>query len=214
MKVSILTLTEQSSTPAAPAAGRVSAYADNTANPGLRFIDDSGANKMITPVHNASTVSQAIASTSRTFLAGSALAIPKNKLKIGSKMTWRFSVTKTAAGTAASTIDVCFGTNGSTSDTARISFTKPAGTAAADEAWFEIDVVVRSIGASGVAVGTMRLIHNLSTTGHAQIPAVVVTTVSAGFDMTVADLIAGVCFTAGASDSLAFEQVQGELVNS
>jgi hypothetical protein len=62
-------------------------------------------------------------------------------------------------------------------------------------------------------VGNFTLIHNLASTGHATIPAVCVTTISSGFDVTVANLFVGLCLTTGASDSITIEQVTAEAVN-
>lgn len=159
---------------------------------------------------NFSTTSQAISAATRTYITGSALTVGTIKLQIGSWFKWRFNMTKTGAGTAASTFDICVGTTGTTTDTARVSFTKPAGTAVIDEGWVEITCIIRSIGATGVAVGEFIMTHNLAATGHALIPVVVVNTVSAGFDMTVANLIVGVCITSGTGDVITIQMVMSE----
>lgn len=165
-------------------------------------------------VNNQATVAQTPAATVRTYLAGSAIAIPRGGLQIGTTFRWRIHATKTAAGTAASTIDIAVGTAGTTADTARVSFTKPAGTAVADDAWFEIVCVCRGpLSASGVFAGTMIMVHNLSATGHATIPCVVVNTISGAFDVTVPNLIVGLCITTGASDAITIQQVDAEAVN-
>jgi hypothetical protein len=185
---------------ATPAASKTAVYVDAT-DSHLKWKDDTG--RVRGGAYNCLTsASQALVASTRTYLTGSLLRVPKQKLQVGTHFRWGFAATKTAAGTATSTIDIAVGTAGTTADTARVSFTKPAGTAAADEAWFEIDCLVQTIGATGVLIGTMRMVHNLASTGHAVIPCVVVTTTSAGFDMTVADLIVGVCFTSGASDAI------------
>ena len=127
------------STPATPAAGLTTFYGDATTLPVLRSVDDAGNDKQIGPIVNASTAGQTPAASTRTYLTGSNIAIPAIKLKVGAIYRCRFGMTKTGAGTALSTIDVCFGTAGTTADTARLSFTKPAGTAVADEAWVDIE---------------------------------------------------------------------------
>lgn len=161
-----------------------------------------------------STAAQTPGAGTRTYLTGSALTIPATKLQIGTVLRWRIHATKSAAGTAACTFEVCFGTAGGTADTARVSFVKPAGTAAADDAWISIDCIVRGpLSGSGVVVGTFRLIHNLSATGHATIPCVILNTVSGAFDVTVASLIAGVAFTAGAAEAYTIQQVNGMIRN-
>lgn len=178
----------------------------------LRTKDDAGYIRGL--LNNFSVAQLAPAATTRTYITGSAIAVPASKLQIGTLLRWTFDITKTAAGTAASTFDICFGTAGTTADTARVSFTKPGGTAAADAGRVEITATVRGpLSASGVVVGNFQLTHNLAATGHAQIPCVNVMTISSGFDVTVANLIVGVCITTGASDVITIEQVIAEAMN-
>ena len=164
-------------------------------------------------VANQSIAQQQPSATVRTYIAGSALRIPANKLQVGTNLRWKFSLTKTGAGTAASTIDIAIGTAGTTADTAQLSFTKPAGTAVADEGTITVEAVVRSIGATGVLVGQFTMVHNLSATGHMQIPAACVNVVSGSVDLTVANLIVGLCITTGASDVVTIQLVQAEAWN-
>ena len=162
---------------------------------------------------NSSAVPQTPAAATRTYITGSKLAIPSTGLRVGTVFRWRFNMTKTAAGIATSTFDIAFGTAGTTSDTARVSFTKPAGTAAADEGWVEIECVIKAVNAStGVAVGQFTLIHNLASTGHAQIPCVVVSTTSSNFN-TVTPTYVGLCITSGASDAITINQVSATATN-
>lgn len=161
------------------------------------------------PSRNRSVAAQVVADTTRVMLTGSNLVIPK--FQVGATLRWRITMTKTAAGTAASTFDIGVGKTATAAGlTARVSFTKPAGTAAVDEACIEITCVCRTVAATGVLVGQFTLTHNLAATGHAVIPSVVVTTVSAGFVNTGEDLIVGVMVTAGAADALTFELVEAE----
>lgn len=199
--------------PTTPASAKAVVYTSNDANPILRFKDDAGADRNLTDINNYSTASQAPAATTRTYITGSAITIPAVKLKIGTMLRWVFDMTKTAAGSASSTFDICFGTNGTTADTARVSFTKPAGTAAADNAWVTITAVVRGpLSGSGVVVGHFTMTHNLASTGHAVIPVVDVTTVSSAFDVTT-PTFAGVCITTGASDAITIEMVSARAWN-
>mgnify|MGYP001606297451 CR=1 FL=1 len=204
-------LLDVQSVPATPAGGTAMVYVD-TVSKRLTVKDDAGYIKG--NIQNYSTVAQAPAAATRTYIAGSALTIPTGKIQVGTKFRWRFNITKTAAGTAASTYDVAVGTAGTTADTARVSFTKPAGTAAVDAGWIEIIVIcLGPLGVNGVFVGEFSLIHNLSATGHAAIPCVCVNTISAGFDVTVANLIVGVCITSGAADAITIQMVDAEAVN-
>jgi hypothetical protein len=177
----------------------------------IRLGVDGKIIREVLPQKNYSTQDQAITAATRTYIAGSMLQIPIS-LKVGTVLKWKFNMTKTAAGNAASTFDICFGLAGTTADTARVSFTKKAGTAAADEAVVEIIATVRSIGATGVVIGEFMLAHDLASTGHATTPNVVVSGISAGFDMTVPKLKAGVCITSGASDAITIKLVQAEII--
>lgn len=161
-------------------------------------------------ITNASSASQAPAASTRTYITGSAISLAK--LKVGTILRWKFNITKTAAGTALSTFDVAFGTAGTTADTARLSFTKPAGTGVADEGWVEIECIVRSVSATGVVAGEFTMIHNLAATGHAVIPCVVQNIISGTFD-TTAPTFAGICITSGALDAITIQQVSAEALN-
>ena len=173
---------------------------------------------------NGATPAQSPAATTRTYITGTAIPIngtvtiggvtstsTLNGIVVGSVLRWHFNMTKTAAGSATSTIDIAFGTTGTTADTAIVSFTKPAGTAAGDEAFVDIEAVVKTIGTSAVVIGEFRMIHNLAATGHAQIPCVVVSTTSGSFNISTATYV-GVCITTGASDAITISQVSGELL--
>lgn len=199
-------------TPATPASGRAQLYFDSVTKR-LSVKDDAGFVRSLA-TNNFSTAAQTPAAATRTYIVGSNLAIPTNKLQIGTCFRWVFDMTKTAAGTAASTFDICFGTAGTTADTARVSFTKPAGTAVVDTGRVVIEAICRGpLSASGVVAGTFQLTHNLAATGHAVIPCVNVTTISSAFDVTTASLIAGLCITSGASDAITIQCVQAEAWN-
>lgn len=193
-----------------PSAGQAVIAVNNTTKR-IQTVDDAGYKRTL-GYKNFSTAAQVI-TTSRTYVIGSNILIPAGALQVGTMLRWMFDVTKSAAGTAAATYDICFGTAGTTADTARVSFAKPAGTAVADAGQVTITAVVRGpVGASGVVAGHFQLTHNLVATGHAVIPCVDVTTVSAAFDITAPTNI-GVCLTGGASDSVTIQLVQAEAWN-
>lgn len=205
-------LSDTQSPPATPAAGQAVIYVDSLTNL-LSTKDPTGFVRSLGAT-NFSTVAQAIAAATRTYIAGSAVVVPGSKLQVGSCFRWRFNITKTAAGIAASTFDVAVGTTGTVADTARLSFAKPAGTAVADEGPVEISVIVRGpVSATGVIVGEFLMTHNLQITGHAVIPSVVVNTVSGTFDITQAGLIVGLCLTSGAADAITVQLIQSEAWN-
>ena len=192
-----------------PDSGVTAVFVDTDEN--LKTKDSSGYVKSL--LTNFSTVAQSIAAATRTYIAGSQIAVPPGGLQVGSMFRWTFNMTKTAAGTAASTFDIAIGTAGTTSDSAKFSFTKPAGTAVVDEAFVTITAVVRSIGTGGVISAEFTLIHSLQNTGHAVLPCVVLNSISSGFDMTVANLFIGLCATTGASDVITVEIVTAEAWN-
>lgn len=172
----------------------------------------SGKNQGGLVFRNYSVAQQAVVAATLTYIVGSAIAIPQGAyLRPGSRFRWRWNMAKTAAGVAASTISIVFGTLGTTADTARVSFAKPAGTAAADEGWCEVNATVRVVSNTvGVVVGEFTLGHNLAATGHAQIPFVAVYTASGNFDNIVDGLIVGLVITTGAADAITIEQVQAD----
>ncbi len=132
-------------------------------------------------------------------------------LKFGTMFKWRIALSKTAAGVAAQTFDVRFGTAGSIADTARLTgFTTGTQTAAADVAEMEIDVTIRSISATGTVHGLFEMGHNLSATGFAATPNVIFQATSASFDTTAASLKASVSTTPGASAVVTIHQVEAE----
>lgn len=198
---------------ATPASGVTALFSDS-ADKRIRQRDDTGFIRNLAPVGNVSTASQAPAAATRTYITGSQVALPAaGRLQIGTMFRWRWNMTKTAAGTATSTIDIAFGTAGTTADTARVSFTKPAGTAVIDEAFCEVEAIVRGpLSASGIVVGEFTLIHNLAATGHAVIPCVCVNTVSGAFDVTTPTFV-GLCITTGAADVITIQQVTTEAFN-
>lgn len=163
---------------------------------------------------NFSTTSQVLTAATRTYLTGSKIAVPVGKLQIGTSFVWQFDITKTAAGIAASTFDIAIGTAGTTADTARLSFTKPGGSAVIDTGIVKISCLIRGpLSASGIAVGIFEMTHNLAATGHALVPCVTLMAVSAAFDVTTANLQVGVCATTGASDAITIQMVTADAMN-
>lgn len=162
-------------------------------------------------VRNFSTVAQVIATAARDFVDGSQLAVPVSGLKVGSKIKFVLDLTKTAAGTASAVFDISFGTAGTSADTARVSFTKIAGTAAIDVARVVIEAIVRSVSSTGVVVGQFNLTHNLLATGFSTLPCGNVVTVSSGFDNDGQELFIGLNITSGASDVWTVEKVEASL---
>jgi 3D (Asp-Asp-Asp) domain-containing protein len=120
------------------------------------------------------------------------------RIQAGSFFRWRFHATKTAAGVAAPIFTVRVGTAGTTADTARLTLTSNAQTAAADSAIWELETVVRVASASGVLSGAVKAPSR--TTGFSNGLAVTTLQATSGtFDLTVANSKIGVSINPGAS---------------
>lgn len=123
---------------------------------------------------------------------------------------------KTAAGIATPILAIRFGTAGTTTDTARLTFTFAAGTAAIDTGIVEVLVHFRTVGATGVATGSARIAHHLAATGLTSTGASgtgIILATSAAFDTTVASSIIGASFNGGTSFAGTNTLVQAELFN-
>jgi len=122
-------------------------------------------------------------------------------------------MTKTAAGTVANTFDVRFGTNGTTADTSRCSFTSGTQTGVADTQTVDVTVTVRSVSGTATIACNFTAVHNLSTTGFDSQQVRDSNVTSGTFDDTVANSIIGVSYTTGASYSITVQQVQATTTN-
>lgn len=201
---------DDQSVPASPSAGQAVVYNDSIS----KLLTQRTSVKPLTVggFRNASTAAQAY-TTAEIYLAGSALTVPSHLLVVGAIFQWRVTATKTA-GTGAPVLIVRVGTAGTTADSARITFTQvAAGTSVADTAVYDVYAVVRSIGASGVMSGSLQMAHVLAATGFSTLDHNVMSVNSAGFDMTVANLIVGLTFNHGTAGAGNIEQVVAELVN-
>jgi hypothetical protein len=196
---------------ATPAAGQTELFIDNTSK---RFSqkNDAGVIEVMNGIRNASSAAQGPGFAADTYLTGSNVQIPVQLVRVGTVYRCRVHITKTGAGLATPIFIVRFGTNGNIADTARITFTFPVQTANIDDAWVEIWVVFRSIGAAGVAQGIISLIHTLAATGFSTANAPVIAVTSAGFDTTVANSFIGVSANGGASAAWTVQLVTAELL--
>jgi hypothetical protein len=169
-----------------------------------------------TIIWNQSVSTPAAGFASDTYLVGSSINIPSQGPKVGTKYRCKFDVSKTAAGTATAVVTLRYGTAGTTSDTARLTFTFTAGTAAADLGTFEIEAVFRTVGSGTNAVlqGRATITHQLSaTTGIVNLVAPTLQVTSGGFDSTVAASIIGISVNGGASAAWTIAMVDTTLEN-
>ena len=193
-------LVDVQSSPVTPAAGQAVLYAD-TRTKKYKSRDDAGVESTLGGLGGVSVANQT-GFAADTYLTGSPIAIPTSLVRAGSVYRLVFDMVKTAAGTAAFQLNVRFGTNGTTADTARLVFNFGAGTAAIDTGIFELFCHFRTVGAAGVLVGMCRCTHHLAATGPISTGASgtgIILVTSAGFDTTVANSIIGVSINGGAA---------------
>lgn len=194
-----------------------------TLNPGemLEYMRGIGwfriASAGVPPV-SFSTADQTTASGTDTYVAGSAIVIPNSRpLAIGTVLRWRVVGTKTAAGAAAWTVNVRFGTNGSTADTARLAFAQVTDvqTAAADAGVWDIECIVRGpIGASCIVAGGLSFKHHLAVTGFSTVGnADVYQITSSAFDCTTSGMIVGLSIAPNTSGVFTFQAATGQVLN-
>lgn len=172
---------------------------------------------------NRSTTTVSAGYAADTYLAGSAITMPAGgPVSSGSTATvykCKFDMAKTGAGTAAFTVNVRYGTAGTTADASVLSLAFAAGTAAADTGLFELLLHFRTVG-SGTAAVIAALIdcsHHLAATGLVSTGAAgygLVEGVSAGFDSTPAGSILGISVNGGASFSGTNTIAQAECFNA
>lgn len=148
---------------------------------------------------NYATASTSAGFATDTYLANTAIKLDAlGSPTVGRRYSFRLIISKTAAGTVAPVLTVRVGTNGTTGDTGRLTFTWGAGTAAVDRGEIELEVLVTTAGASGIVKGKANFTTNLTTTGLSNaVKALVVT--SSAFDLTVANSIIGLSWNGGTS---------------
>lgn len=158
---------------------------------------------------NCSTEAQSLTAATRTYINGTNLQFAAGALAAGVRFRWTLSISKTAAGTAASTFGIAFGKAGTTADTTQVSFSKKAGTAAVDTGRVVIEATVRTGGASGVVAGHFHMTHDLASTGFMTTACSDVITVSSAFNMTAITDI-GIVITTGAGEAVTVQAAQVE----
>lgn len=165
------------------------------------------------------TITQATVAATRVVVVGSEVQIPNDGLKVGTRYRARLVVTKTAAGTAVGTIDVATIPRGAANllvanATARVSLAKVAGTADVAGAVIYVEVVVRSVSATGVLYGDMIILNQLGgVLGVINLPVAGASAASGAFDNS--DLAGGylcVALTTGAGDVYTVQEAGAELI--
>ena len=166
----------------------------------------------------SSSIANATGFAADTYLAGSGIVLPvANLFKAQTQYQCTFDMTKTAAGTAAFTINVRLGTLGTTGDTSRLSLAFAVGTAVADTGTFTLLVNFRSVGSGTAAVisGMVTCNHLLAATGLITTGASgtgIILGTGAGFDSTTPTRI-GISVNGGAAFAGTNTIVQSRLIN-
>lgn len=193
--------------PTTPSSGNTALFTETTTKK-LHTLADDGVSRLVQPLYNFGAAAQSIV-TSDTYITGSNISIPPSLMRAGAMFVWTFGLTRSGAGTATPVYTVRFGTNGSTADTSRLSFTGLAQTNAADTGVHRIYVVCRVASASvGVIAGIFEEHHILTTTGLANAAQVQAqASASSTFDTTVASSIIGVSVNPGATSTWVYEHV-------
>lgn len=177
----------------------------------LKYVEGNGwftigASAVLT---NKSTAAQGPGFATDTYLTGSSVALPNPTA--GTLYLLTFDVTKTAAGIATPIVIVRIGTAGSTADTARLTFTWSAGTAATDTARVQVEALFRAVGSGTAAVLQGRAsATSQATTGWSSLIKTLQVT-SAGFDSTPTTNIIGASYNGGTSASHTVQLVTAEL---
>lgn len=117
-------------------------------------------------------------------------------------------MSKTAAGTAASTFTLRMGTAGTTADASRCTFSTGAATADADGATVYITAYTTAGGASSTLNCSMSLTHQLPSTGFADTPIVQTYSTATSADSTTSGTKMGLSFNAGTSSVITIQSVE------
>lgn len=213
--MSQFTLAEQSAVPSAPSSGKANIYVSSDADPLLIAQDDANKRNSLGGLRSNQNTADATANAADTYLAGSSIAFGVHSgLRAGTRFRWTFVMTKTAAGVATPIFNVRFGTNGTTGDAARLTYTLLAQTAAVDTGKCIIEVYVRTFSATGVIHGSVLFLHNNTVTGFSTTAQMQIQqSASAAFDATIANSIIGVSCNPGTAGVWTFQQVFVEAFN-
>ncbi len=146
-------------------------------------------------------VSQVVTAGTYYYITDSKIMMPatyKTGWVVGSKITWRFCLSKSAAGTTNHIITVYRGTNGNNSDTKDVNYTL-TGTAVIDELFFNVTIICTTAGANGAYWYSIvpSSILAATATGWGVVKTVVpygLTGTVSSVDLTTASLIFGLGF--------------------
>lgn len=138
------------SEPATPSAGNVIHWFDNQ---GLIPCWKNSNGEIYARSENGSIANQSPGAAD-AYIVDSSILVPSFGFKARSRVVWRISASKGAAGAAAPSYNIRIGANKSTADTARLTLTGPLQTAIADIGTLWIMLICRTAGAAAILQGT------------------------------------------------------------
>ena len=150
----------------------------------------------------------------RVYWTNSAITVAAGALVAGVKLRWECYVTKTNASTAVPILEVLFGTNGSTADTARFvtattvwTTAMAAQTAVADSMLLEVEMNVVGGGASGTVFGQFNIIKQAAqNAGFQAVPNMIQAGLTGAIDISAVTKI-GLVSTTGTSAVWTLNQI-------
>jgi hypothetical protein len=186
-------------------------------------VNEAGTNKKLTlsqvsiysdPITNTAVAAQGPGFATDTYVTASGITIPTARMGAGVAYYCRMMITKTGASTATPAYNLRYGTAGSTADTARCAFTQTsAQTGVIDTAWFEMLATFRVYSSVAVIAATIKMTHDLASTGFISRAMYIQNVVSATFDATVASSKIGISMNGGTSSAWTVQQCLAQLHN-
>src|SRR5437667_12341339 len=156
-------LIDNQTAPTKPASGKSVIWVDSTTK--KQVVTNDSGQRLGLLSRNFSTASQSPAVSTDVYLTNSGILIPSFVMEAGQLYRWMFTAVKTATGTTAYVATLRLGSNQSTADTARATLTAPqVQTAAISHANFYVEVLVRSVSATGQLVAAINCASRVGTT--------------------------------------------------
>jgi hypothetical protein len=199
-------------TPSTPVSGNLKVWYNST-DKMLKMIDSTGT---VFPISNvlqfSSESDQAIANALTSILHGTAYNNQSGYITAGTLLRYTICGSTATIVTAAQTINISYGANNDSSDTAIITF--PTFNSANGTNVFKIviELVIRTIGASATGYATMSLI-NASTTGIYTATSLIQSGTISTIDLTQGGRYFNVNYNSGsASTTTTFKTVSFEMI--
>lgn len=146
-------LIDNQSLPTTPSTGKSVLYVDSTTKKSAQ-LDDAGAVHGMPLSRSYSTASQGPGFAVDTYVTSSGILVPSCGIQAGSVFRWYITLSKTAAGTAATVLTFRLGAAQTTADTSLLALTATvAQSAAVDEGVLIVSLGCRTTGATGVVAG-------------------------------------------------------------